>query len=287
MEIILVVIIGVIFFYLFKSFQGYIQNPHHKFENNSSRGNNQRDSSSKERFGRGGGFGSKSSGEEFGFFKSIKKDTSPTYKEYKLIIALMAKVAKADGSVSELEAELVSNTLNDLSRDFPDPAEAREELKKIFSEEKDRSDNVEELALEFSKVTKGEYYKRVKVMEFLLNIAYIDSVLSDEERDIIIDIAAFFELSNEDFNKIYDEFDKFYKDGKKKVQSSDEAYGILGLSREDSDEDVKKKYRELVKKYHPDIMRGKGLEDDFIELATRKLQEINSAYEEVKKERGL
>lgn len=276
------VVIGVIFFYLYKSFQTYLQNPH---LSKSEEINNRYGRGSKERPSRG--FSKDSGGDEFGFFKSAMKDSSPTYKEYKLIVALIAKVAKADGEVCELENELILNMIEDLSRDFPNPEDAKEELLKIFEEENSTRENIEDLALEYVRYTKGEYYKRVKTIEFLLNIGYADLELSKEEEEVIIDIAAFFELSNEDFNRIYGEFEEFFKSVKDRSLESDEAYKILGVEKDASDDEIKKSYRELVKKYHPDIIKGKGLESDFIELATKKLQEINSAYEEIKKERGI
>ena len=59
-------------------------------------------------------------------------------------------------------------------------------------------------------------------------------------------------------------------------------YEILGVNPSDSDETIKKAYRELVKKYHPDKYKDNPLED----LAKEKLQEINQAYDKITKERS-
>lgn len=59
-------------------------------------------------------------------------------------------------------------------------------------------------------------------------------------------------------------------------------YKILGVSRDASDDDIKKAYRDLARKYHPDKYR----DSDLAELATEKMQDINQAYEEIKKERA-
>ena len=63
-----------------------------------------------------------------------------------LLIALMAKVAKADGNVCELEAELLSNIFTDISLVFENDKEIRNELKKIYNKEKESFENTIEIS---------------------------------------------------------------------------------------------------------------------------------------------
>jgi DnaJ like chaperone protein len=55
---------------------------------------------------------------------------------------------------------------------------------------------------------------------------------------------------------------------------------------DDDFETIRNAYRKLSREYHPDAIAGKGLGPEFVELATRKMQEINEAYEKIKEARG-
>ncbi len=67
----------------------------------------------------------------------------------------------------------------------------------------------------------------------------------------------------------------------------EKAYEILESNPTDDSNTLKKNYRKLVKQHHPDIVAGQGASEDIIEQATKKLQEINEAYELIKKSKGI
>jgi len=67
----------------------------------------------------------------------------------------------------------------------------------------------------------------------------------------------------------------------------DAAYATLGLPSAATDSEVKGAYRRLAKEYHPDVLSNKGMSDDFIKFAEDKMQAINDAYDQIKKERGI
>ncbi len=64
-------------------------------------------------------------------------------------------------------------------------------------------------------------------------------------------------------------------------------YEVLGCSSSSSNEDIKKKYRELIAKYHPDRFVGMSLDDEFVKLASDKFQDIQSAYSSIRSSRGF
>jgi DnaJ like chaperone protein len=202
-----------------------------------------------------------------------------------LLVSLMAKVAKADGRVSELEAELLSHTFTDISKVFEESDVIREELKAIYKKELQSFENTLVIAKKYFELTKRDYVKRLKVMEYLLNLAFIDNEFSKAEFMITEDIANALEIKRADFEKLIAQFEQFYaqREQQKKLTLA-RAYEVLGLTQGVSFDVVKKEYRRLVREYHPDILMGQGKEQSIIDAATAKLQEINEAYELIKKE---
>lgn len=226
-------------------------------------------------------------------YQHIRVDTKQILKgdlsehEAGLLVALMAKVAKADGRVCELEAELLKHTFGDISRVFENSDTIREELKAIYQKEMQTFDNTLIVSEKYLKLTKNEYTKRLKVMEYLLNLAFIDASFSKTEFMICEDIANALEIKRADFERLIASFEQFYAHkANQKAFGIQKAYDILGATPEDDMESIKKKYRSLVKEYHPDILMGQGKEQSIIDAATAKLQEINEAYEMIKKEKS-
>jgi len=225
-------------------------------------------------------------------FKYIKQDIKQKLKgklkehEAGLLISLMAKVSKADGHISELEEELLNHTFIDISKHFENSEEIKDELKKLYQEEIKTFDNTIDIANKYYKLTRKDYKKRLKTIEYLLNLAFIDGEFSQTEFMIIEDISKAFKISNTDLNKIINQFKSFYKQREtSETVTLEKAYKILNSSKLEDMKTIKKRYRELVKQNHPDIITGQGASKSMIDLATKKLQEINEAYELIKKER--
>ena len=62
---------------------------------------------------------------------------------------------------------------------------------------------------------------------------------------------------------------------------------MLNCTAQSTDEEIKRSYKKLVKEFHPDTIIAKGLPDEFIAFATKRFQEIQEAYEQIRKTRGL
>lgn len=205
-----------------------------------------------------------------------------------LLVALLAKVAKADGKIGELEAEILKHTFTDISSHFQNSQEVRENLKNLYEQEKEVFENLVVICDRLYLLTKHDYNKRLKYMEYLLNLAFIDADFSKAEQEITEDIAQALKIEENDYFRLISNFENFYKNKEnEKTLTLEKSYEILESNSTDDDATLKKNYRNLVKKYHPDIISGQGASQSIIDEATKKLQEINEAYEIIKKSRGI
>ncbi|MGB5793908.1 DnaJ domain-containing protein, partial [Poseidonibacter sp.] len=148
--------------------------------------------------------------------------------------------------------------------------------------------NTIEICEKLYSLTKFDNTKRMKIMEYLLNLAFIDKEFSKTERMIMEDIANALKIKKQDFENIVHDFEAFYAQQQSSTALNlEKAYEILESNENDDAMTLKKNYRKLVKQHHPDIISGQGASQNIIDEATRKLQEINEAYELIKKQKGL
>lgn len=255
MEILLLVVAGIVLYMLYNSFSDYMKNPY------------------------------KLPSEDFGdsFKREYKPEDNPYIEltdedrikkgEFGILAQILAHIAKSDGKVCDLEHELISEMLNDMAvelNQYNDYKDARGSLQSIFDEATKESD-LDNLANAFVEATKGEYKKRVKVVEFLLAVAYADGELSEMEREKIIDVAAIFELNNDDFNRIYDDFEARYNNGVEITQ--DKAMALLGLEAGFTRKELENAYHKAIKDKKQNIFKSLNKPFD-----SESLREIDSAY---------
>ncbi len=117
--------------------------------------------------------------------------------------------------------------------------------------------------------------QRTLLVQYLFGIAKADGHVSEQEESIINRIASYFRITQNEYEQIKS---MFYKD-------VSNAYKVLGVESSASDEEVKKAYRKMAVKHHPDKFNQSGEEQ--LKAAKEKFQKIQEAYEQIKKERGL
>lgn len=120
-----------------------------------------------------------------------------------------------------------------------------------------------------------EYPSRLQLMHFLFGLAAADNSIHNAELKVISHISQVLGIAHSDFESIKAMF----------VKDTTSAYRILEVTPDASDDELKKAYRRMAVKYHPDKVAHLG--EDVQKAANTKFQEVNAAYEKIKKERGL
>lgn len=184
------------------------------------------------------------------------------------LLVLVAAVMKADGRVMKSELEYVRRYF--VTRFGQDTAsEAVVMLRDILKQEIPLRDVTRQLS------ERLEYSYRLEMLHFLFGIASADGNVSDSENKVIQKIAGFMNITDSDFQSIRAMF----------VSETDSAYKILEIEPTSSDEELKKAFRNMAMKYHPDKVGHLG--EDFKKVANEKFRKVQEAYDKIRKERGI
>eukprot|EP01090_Pellita_catalonica_P016622 TRINITY_DN480_c0_g1_i3.p1 TRINITY_DN480_c0_g1~~TRINITY_DN480_c0_g1_i3.p1 ORF type:complete len:123 (-),score=25.49 TRINITY_DN480_c0_g1_i3:123-491(-) len=116
---------------------------------------------------------------------------------------------------------------------------------------------------------------RLQLLHFLFGIAKADGQVTSVEEEEIRKIASYLYINEYDYSSIKAMF----------YDESDSAYKMLEITKESTNDEVKKAYRRMAKKYHPDKLQNLG--EEHKKGAKEKFQKIQAAYEQIKKERGI
>ncbi|MEQ1650861.1 MAG: TerB family tellurite resistance protein [Hyphomicrobium sp.] len=185
------------------------------------------------------------------------------------VITLAAKMSKADGVSSEIEAEV-------FDRVYIVPDDERANVMRLFQLASQDIAGYETYARQIAGHLEGEPEVKVSVLECLFHIACADGVLHPAENDFLGEVAQIFGLKATEFQSIRRAF----------VRDADGPYEILGLAPDATDQAIKARYRELVKKHHPDALVSKGVPPEFLIAADRRLAAITAAFDAIEAERG-
>lgn len=116
---------------------------------------------------------------------------------------------------------------------------------------------------------------RVQIIHYLFGIAKADGSVSESEINVLSVIASMMGVSNVDFESVKNMF----------YRSADSDYKILGIEASATDDEVKKAYRQMAIKFHPDKVASMG--EEYEKGAKEKFQQIQEAYDNLKKSRGI
>jgi DnaJ like chaperone protein len=186
------------------------------------------------------------------------------------VIALSAKMARADGVVSPLEVD----AFRQVFRFSPEEAG---NVERVFNLAMQDVAGYEAYADQIAALLKDDRRLLQHVLEGLMHVATADGGLHPKEDAYLEAVSDRFGFSDSEFRFFRARF----------VKDCDSPYDVLRLDPKATNAEIKAQYRQLVLNNHPDRLMATGVPAEFIDLATRKLAAINAAYETIAKERGL
>lgn len=186
------------------------------------------------------------------------------------MIALSAKMAKADGIVSQVEILAFKQVFQIADDDLPSVA-------RVFNLAKQDVAGFESYARQIARLFQGGTAILEDVLDGLFHIAKADDALHPAELDFLAQVASIFGFTDSDFRRIR----------ARHVSVAGDPYAILDVDPGAASETIRRRYLDLVREYHPDRHIAAGVPEEMIEIATQRLQTVNAAYDQIMKERAL
>jgi DnaJ like chaperone protein len=184
------------------------------------------------------------------------------------LMVLSAAVMKADGRVLKSELEYVRNFL---IGQFGNQVAAQMVL--MLREILKRDFDLREVSSQVGNFM--DYASKLQLLHYLFGISMADGKTHQAELDLIGKISGYMGIRTGDHNSVKAMF----------VKDNFHNYKILEITPDANDEEVKKAYRRMALKYHPDKVSHLGVEIQ--QAAKVKFQELNAAYNAIKTERGI
>ncbi|GAB1269610.1 co-chaperone DjlA [Aurantivibrio infirmus] len=213
---------------------------------------------------------------------------------FESVFILIGYLAKADGRVSEAEVKQTEHFMEQMRLN----AEHKREAIRLFKLGAEPNFNPDEVIQKF-RLSCGRFPNLVQLLlVHLINVALADGRFDPAEESVLKKVAQGLGLSQAAFEqmlrmiKAQDAFggagydSGSFGSGASQAKAVDLAYQALGVSESASDSEIKKAYRKLMSQYHPDKLMGQGVPDDMIQAATERSQEIQRAYDLIKKSRA-
>ncbi len=184
------------------------------------------------------------------------------------LVILSAAIMKADGKVLKSELDYVKKFF---IQQFGEKLAIENML--VLREVLKHNVNVQQVSLQIRQ--NMDHSARLQLLHYLFGISSADGHVHSDEVEMIHKISGYFDISTADFESIEA---MFYKD-------IDGAYKILETTPDANNDEIKKAYRKMAVKYHPDKVSHLG--EEFRKAAKEKFQKVVAAYEQIKKERGI
>ncbi len=200
------------------------------------------------------------------------------------VFILQGKLAKADGHISKQEIAHVEQFFQKLGMS----AEHKQNAITLFKQGSVTDFDIDPTLREFMSVCGNTHHLRQMLLVYLIVMALSDgSIVSSEER-LLISIAHHLGYDEAAFRHMLDMVlnqSHFAGGQATSATALEDAYKALGVSKDNTDQEIKHAYRKLMSQYHPDKLMGQGLPEDMIAVATEQAKEVQVAYDLITKNR--
>ena len=186
------------------------------------------------------------------------------------VIALGAKMAKADGQVTRDEVTAFREVFNIAAAD-------EENAAKVFNLARLDVAGFEEYARRIADMFEDEQSTLCDLMEGLFHIAMADGFYHPNENEFLKQVAHIFGLPETEFRALRARF---------VPDAIPDPYTVLGVSPDAALEDIRKVWRKMVRETHPDRRIARGVPEEAIRMAEKRMVDINRAWEEITKVRA-
>lgn len=202
------------------------------------------------------------------------------------VFTLLGHMAKADGRISEAEIAQTEQVMAQMGL----TAGHRREAIRLFKQGAEPGFDPAHAVREFLAVC-GRHPNLVRLLlMYLVNLAAADGRLERAEEEVLRQVALGLGMSAAAFDQLIRMIraqGAFRGGAAAGGGSLDAAYEALGVSSDAGNSEIKRAYRRLMSEYHPDKLIGQGVPDDMVKEATERSQEIQAAYDTIKKARGM
>ena len=232
----------------------------------------------------------------FGRFFSDRNSLKQQAVFFHSLFSALGHLAKSDGQVTNREIQIATALMDDMNLS----GDARQEAQNAFREGKARDFPLVDTLKGLYEACHGRRDILQVFLEILIQAAFADGKLSQEEYVVLEKVAKPLGFRRRDLDYLISMFEaeiRFRQRGGQQrssqhspyteTQSLDDAYRILGVSSSDDEKTIKRAYRKRMAEHHPDKLVSKGLPEQAMEIAKKKAQDIQSAYELVKQKRGF
>ncbi len=201
------------------------------------------------------------------------------------LFILMGKMAKADGRVSKDEISHVEQLMQKLNMTEGHRLQAIA----MFKQGTDPAFDIQATCSRFMDICGQTRNLKQMLLVYLMVMALADGHFHPAEQALLADIASRLGYDQATYQRLLDMvLNQSHFSGKPASEMAlEDAYKALGVTKDNTDQEIKRAYRKLMSQYHPDKLIGQGMPENMIAMATEQAKEIQLAHDLIKKSRNI